>query len=875
MSSTAEGEPLAAMPDPVAPVDAPDLAVVPLGIGGVLAAWEPISDAETYEVYVSINPIVAFDPGEFLGEGPATSLAIGQLPDGSDLPYQPIYVRVRPKSPAGTGPASDNVSATPRKATTGDVASEYVYAGTVSATQVTSGNLAAVVALIGSLTVGASSGRRIVLSPSGGFQVLDEDGGVLVNFPTDTGTPNVFNGDGVFQGLTALGRAEFRGNDNEISRNSSFTLAVGVTRPSNAPILEVIHGQTLAVNPGTFYRGEYYATQGDWLFTVGNDGGEGGFDTAPDRWFAKWEWIDGVAGAVTRFDLPGYLNTLYTANNARYARVGTENYYIWWELGSLAAVPANSNQGWYYQRFNDAGALVGAKTRLYHPMNTQFTNGSGFYTVGDHEQPVVGEESGKLSVIYRMLSGANDNKLVKTLVNPADGTVFSTTVSPQSYLSDTILPTSNWGIGNYDRGGSRLLLSFVDNTTFTSTVRFFNPATMEEYAAEITDFKTSGYAPLMWDAADSRYYSIRLGLFDPPDMLIILLKFSKNTTEDYVWAAYTWYDSDPGGTGVHETTLSPYAYILRKKYASLHFKEPVAPADAGDADSPDSARFYLVTGTVEPVSEQEFREITPITTTTPEFSQPKQITLDFLVSAVAPPVLNTFPEGNAAELKSGIGGFVVKGDGTGEWPHFETEVVDPKVAPIAVGGRLAAAAALGSPNNYNSIIDSGWYMMASTATNAPVASLCYLEVRSLGSGYTEQVATHFTSGAKYTRIQSAGVWGPWITTDTGWIVVGTAGAPPFLSGWTNYGSGFTPVRFRRRDGVTHIEGLAAGGSIAVAACFLLPAGFRTSGGNLIFNTRAHDATSRTDIRTDGYVVMHSGAGNAWWSFAGVSFLADA
>ena len=693
MSSTAEGLPLPAgqVDEPQVPDDAPQVVAVPLGIGGILASWEPVPEATSYEVYVSTSPIIAFETTELLGEGPATSLAIGMLPNGSNLPYQPIYIRVRPKSEAGIGPASPEVTATPRKATTSDVAAEYVYAGQVSATQVTSGNLNAVVALLGELTVGATSGRRIVLNPTGGFQVIDSEGQTLVNFPTEPGTPNVFNGDGVFQGITALGRASFRGNDNEISRNSSFMLASGTTRPTNAPTIQLIPGQNIPnyVPANHMYlQADDVVQAGDWLYQIYNPTGNGGdywnedglggsgFLPAADRYIRGWKWKDGLAGQQFTLRLPLQLYRMYMAATAcKFAVIGGNFVMVYRKYDVAANTHINR-----CVVFSTAGAIVSNPVTLAGFPTSAATNGAV-------KSLSVEPEGSNIAVFYNQpvstTSGAETHRLAKQVYNPATGAKVGGEVLSAVYPA--VGPVAVHHVGNYDRAGSRLPVT-VQNTAAVGapvTTRFLNPSTLTEYTAEISEFGSS--IRLLWHSGESRFYAVGgAGFFSTITDPMVLLRHSKNTTEDYVWVAYSWYDSDPGGTGIHETTLSPYAYVQRKKYHVLSFYSTVQPADAGDVDSPDSARFYLATGASEPASEQAFRVITPIDDT---FNYAIfDCTVDYLTSTTPPPVTNTFPDGSAGEIRSGIGGFIVRGDGTGDWPYLRDAIVEELGGGVPGGG---------------------------------------------------------------------------------------------------------------------------------------------------------------------------------------------
>lgn len=114
--------------------------------------------------------------------------------------------------------------------------------------------------------------------------------------------------------------------------------------------------------------------------------------------------------------------------------------------------------------------------------------------------------------------------------------------------------------------------------------------------------------------------------------------------------------------------------------------------------------------------------------------------------------------------------------------------------------------------------------------------------------------------------------------DTPWIYVGTAGAPPFLNGWSNYGTGFTPARFCRRAGITYVQGLIQGGTSATVA-FTLPIGFRTVGGTLIFPAdSAYGPVARTDVDFAGNVAPSkyvAATASAYHSLAGIQYPAEA
>lgn len=106
--------------------------------------------------------------------------------------------------------------------------------------------------------------------------------------------------------------------------------------------------------------------------------------------------------------------------------------------------------------------------------------------------------------------------------------------------------------------------------------------------------------------------------------------------------------------------------------------------------------------------------------------------------------------------------------------------------------------------------------------------------------------------------------------DTGWI------APALLSGWANYGSGWTVARYRKRAGIVYMQGLIANGTSG-AAVFYLPAGFRPHANDITMYTSVSGepwTVTRVDIRGWDGAVMVTRPGNTWATIT-CSFPADA
>jgi hypothetical protein len=106
-----------------------------------------------------------------------------------------------------------------------------------------------------------------------------------------------------------------------------------------------------------------------------------------------------------------------------------------------------------------------------------------------------------------------------------------------------------------------------------------------------------------------------------------------------------------------------------------------------------------------------------------------------------------------------------------------------------------------------------------------------------------------------------------------WHEVGSGGGnPAFLNSWTNYGSGYQTVAFRKdAHGRVHLKGLITGGS-GVAVMFVLPTGYRPPL-QCLFGTVGNDLIRRVDIGTNGNVWCPSLHSTGWLALDGLSFQA--
>jgi hypothetical protein len=107
-----------------------------------------------------------------------------------------------------------------------------------------------------------------------------------------------------------------------------------------------------------------------------------------------------------------------------------------------------------------------------------------------------------------------------------------------------------------------------------------------------------------------------------------------------------------------------------------------------------------------------------------------------------------------------------------------------------------------------------------------------------------------------------------------WRLIGAVGQPAFSGTWVNYGSGLTPARFVKIAGIVYLQGAVKSGATGTAM-FTLPAGFRPSGGRLLFPTTSGDpvGVGRIDVYDTG-VVQHNFGPVGYVSLSGIHFRAD-
>lgn len=122
--------------------------------------------------------------------------------------------------------------------------------------------------------------------------------------------------------------------------------------------------------------------------------------------------------------------------------------------------------------------------------------------------------------------------------------------------------------------------------------------------------------------------------------------------------------------------------------------------------------------------------------------------------------------------------------------------------------------------------------------------------------------------AQPTAVPAPGV-DPATLVDTDWLDL------TLVNGWINYGSGYAPAQYRRKDGVVYLRGLIVGTARTAPTAFVLPVGFRHDNGTQLWvcSSDSHPGTTRMDSNSFGTVVYVAG-GVAFVSLAGISWPVD-
>lgn len=84
----------------------------------------------------------------------------------------------------------------------------------------------------------------------------------------------------------------------------------------------------------------------------------------------------------------------------------------------------------------------------------------------------------------------------------------------------------------------------------------------------------------------------------------------------------------------------------------------------------------------------------------------------------------------------------------------------------------------------------------------------------------------------------------------------------FMNGFSNYGSGFQTVQYRKIGDIVYVRGLMAGGALSTI-CFQLPVGFRPPA-HMQFPSSSSGAIATLQINNDGATFPQAGFVNGFF-----------
>lgn len=147
----------------------------------------------------------------------------------------------------------------------------------------------------------------------------------------------------------------------------------------------------------------------------------------------------------------------------------------------------------------------------------------------------------------------------------------------------------------------------------------------------------------------------------------------------------------------------------------------------------------------------------------------------------------------------------------------------------------------------------------------------------VGSRYVDMSA----SGGSVEWVKRSGGGGNtgWITLlgDSGWVEIGSSGAPAFQNSWTNFGGGYATAAYRKINGIVYLKGLLNRTAARNVIVFYLPSGFRPSGGLLFSTNTSGNVNSEAQgvaITASNGAVTGRSASSGFLGLDGVSFVAD-
>jgi hypothetical protein len=443
-----------------------------------------------------------------------------------------------------------------------------------------------------------------------GFLQLDANGNRRTHFPSDPTQPNVMEADLTARGLTVLGRMSVRGTTNEISKSSSVSLAVATTKPgSGASATNTVDDSAIGNKGATNGASGAFWDGSNWYGMTRS--GSGALKLVKTT----------MAGVQTEQALPFPSDVISFEGDI--VKLGG----FWYAIAS----PPNYVRNVY--KFDATTLALVATWTMDYPTG-----------IAPHYRLATDGTS-----LFHMASYGDTGNFLVSSVNTSTGarttvTTLALTGAAAALRNATI---TSFRVGDFDFGARKYILSWGGTSyVFSST------------GAYESNFPTFAAHFLGWDGTRFHQLSRNGDIY----------RMSTLKADRFLDLAIAWRDSDPGGTGVHETEVGVRTPFTQRARCGMSITCP-PPADQGGADDPDSVAIFASVpgGTLRLIG----------------IAMPDKIDLvdvDITTGRV-PNAVSDFPDSAAssAKLQSASGGTYISGDGTmavGIDPVNPTDVVN-------------------------------------------------------------------------------------------------------------------------------------------------------------------------------------------------------
>lgn len=480
--------------------------------------------------------------------------------------------------------------------TSDKVAASYVYAGNLSADQITTGALAATLSIVGELVTAAENGRAISISSSGGIRAIDPSGDLVVHIPTDLDTDISLQADLVAKSITALGSVAMRAQLNELAQNATLILRSATSAPVSPPTV-ALDWFTSSRDPGAAAPGTYYGAYSltSYTYVAWNNGsGSSGIHI-----------FNNSSGSCPIIDTlvvgnPSGPEGAMDAYSVAFEPIGTPS-------NGTIHVHVRRGTNWYWRRYD----LVTKALLSEWPLgsDTKFAKGLPCITLG--------QAAGNIEMIFADGNGnlrhENYNKATGALISSTD-TGFAAPTPPAG--GDNPFPGAlrshvvGFVSAQGDYNDTTTRLSFMiqglsrvyvlNRSTYAELVNDEWPTAFNQQATSLTFINSSTRYWMGMSVSTGRWHRYDGALWG---------------AESSTWyVTNTWRDNDTAGDATtHESTQGPPAVLTMSKRARLLVTTPPIPSDTDPSNHNDPNSVSIYVGRVDGGRTTQYRQSRPAT----------------------------------------------------------------------------------------------------------------------------------------------------------------------------------------------------------------------------------------------------------------------